>query len=166
MSDYPNIDKRLAAIGKHTANLRLDKDFVATLKRSIERFNGLAKKGVDDDHGRGQSSIEIAFQFFNLDKAPNEYPNMTMYPIADQGPYYAVILGAGVLDTKGGAVVNPKGEVLTPNQQPIKGLYAAGNCVAHPAGAAYWGGGGTIGPAMVYGYLAGTSAATQPVRTA
>ena len=159
-----NIGKRLAGIAKHTANLKLDKDFVATLRRSIERFNTLAKKGVDEDFHRGESSIETAFQFFNLDKAPNPYPNMMMHPIADKGPYYAVILGAGVLDTKGGAVVNSKGEVLRPDNKPIKGLYAAGNCVAHPAAQAYWGGGGTIGPAMVYGYLAGTAAAGNTVK--
>ena len=43
--------------------------------------------------------------------------------------------------------------------QPIAGLYAAGNVMASAMGMTYGGGGGTLGPAMVFGYLAGQYAA-------
>ncbi|MGQ0699614.1 MAG: FAD-dependent oxidoreductase [Panacagrimonas sp.] len=159
-----NIEKRLAGIAKHTGGFELAKSFRGNLRATIKRFNQLATKGSDEDFSRGQATIEIAFQFMNAAKAPNPYPNITMHPIADQGPFYAVILGAGTLDTKGGAVVNPQGQVLDASAKPIPGLYAAGNCVAHPAGAAYWAGGGTIGPAMTFGYLAGVAASSELVK--
>lgn len=161
-----NIEARLKGIAAHTGGVKLDAAFVKTLRTNLARFNGFAKAGKDEDFQRGEATIEIAFQFMNAAKAPNAHPNITMHPIADQGPYYAVILGAGTLDTKGGAVVNPKGQVLDTNDKPIAGLFAAGNCVAHAAGQAYWAGGGTIGPAMTFGYLAGEAASREPVRAA
>lgn len=161
-----NIEARLAGIAKHTGGFRLDQTFRATLGKTIQRYNQLAKKGVDEDFSRGQATIETAFQFMNAAKAPNPYPNLTMHPMAEQGPFFAVILGAGTLDTKGGPVVNAQGQVLDATAQPIPGLYAAGNCVAAPAGAAYWAGGGTIGPAMTFGYLAGLAASAEPVKAA
>jgi 3-oxosteroid 1-dehydrogenase len=41
----------------------------------------------------------------------------------------------------------------------IPGLYAAGNVMAAPTGMVYGGAGGTLGPAVVFGFRAGTSAA-------
>jgi 3-oxosteroid 1-dehydrogenase len=91
-------------------------------------------------------------------------PNPTMYPFSETGPYYAVTLGASCLGTKGGPRINTKSQIVRPDGTPIPGLYGAGNCIASPAGAAYWGGGSTLGPALTHGYLAGKHVTTERVR--
>jgi predicted oxidoreductase len=88
-----------------------------------------------------------------------------MAAISDKGPYYCILVCGATLDTKGGPKINDKAQIIDPQGAPIPGLYGAGNCIASPAGQAYWSGGGTIGPAMVYGYLAGLNAAQEPVKT-
>lgn len=149
------LKERLARMAAKTGGFTLDEAFLENLEATIARYNGFARSGKDDDFSRGEAAIETAFQFMNAAPAENPYPNRMMHPLADKGPYHAVILGAGTLDTKGGPVVNPRGQVLGTDGKPIAGLYAAGNCVAHPAGQAYWAGGGTLGPALTFGWLAG-----------
>jgi succinate dehydrogenase/fumarate reductase flavoprotein subunit len=73
--------------------------------------------------------------------------------------FYAVQVYSGALGTKGGPRTDGNGQVLDVDGRPIQGLYAAGNAMASVMGMTYGGAGGTLGPAIVFGYLAGRHAA-------
>ena len=64
-----------------------------------------------------------------------------------------------MLGTNGGARTDGSGRVLDHDGVVIPGLYAAGNAMGCPTGGIYAGAGGTLGPALTYGYLAGRHAA-------
>ena len=86
-------------------------------------------------------------------------PAATLGPL-DTPPFYAVQVYSGVLGTKGGPRTDRNGQVLDVDGEPIPGLYAAGNAMASAMGMTYGGAGGTLGPAVVFGYLAGRHAAS------
>jgi succinate dehydrogenase/fumarate reductase flavoprotein subunit len=147
------IDARLAKLveeGKLGSTVRLRPDFAAKTEETRQRFNGFARSGKDLDFNRGDNEVDHCFE-----KAqPNGMPNATMHPLADKGPYHAIIIAGGTLDTKGGPQVNARAQVLDNGGAPIPSLYGAGNCIAAPTANAYYGGGGTLGPALTWGYLA------------
>jgi succinate dehydrogenase/fumarate reductase flavoprotein subunit len=155
------IRDRLAEVAQHTGGFRLADGFVAGLKETVERYNSFAASGRDLDFHRGETPIQL---FWGGTSRPGNEMNSTMFPFQGHGPYHAVILGGGALDTKGGPRTDCNARVLDFAGNPIPGLFGAGNCVAAPAGQAYWAAGGTIGPALVFGYLAGQAAAGEPTR--
>jgi len=148
------IDARLAQIADRTGNFRLDPEFASRLSATVARFNEYAKTGVDPDFERGRTASRRA----------GAAPNPTMYPLASGGPYYAVLIGAGTRDTNGGPVINAKAQIIRMDGTPIPGLYGAGNCIASPVGQGDWGAGGTLGPAITFGAIAGKYAAAEPVK--
>ena len=68
---------------------------------------------------------------------------------------------SSTLGTKGGPRTNRDGAVLDVDGRVIAGLYAAGNVMAGPTGMVYGGAGGTLGPAIVFGFNAGRHAAAR-----
>lgn len=129
-------------------------DFAAQLRATLGRFNTFADSGVDLDFHRGETPIQAAWQ------GPlRGSPNPTMSPINLHGPLYCIPLGAALLDTSSGPVIGPDAGVLRHNGSVIPRLFGAGNCVAGPVGQGYWGAGGTIGPALTFGFVAGRNAA-------
>ncbi len=125
------------------------------LTRTIEAWNRHVAAGSDPDFGRGSS----AYDGYWGDDTATTPAGKTLGPI-DTAPYYAVPVGVGAMGTKGGPRTDSDARVLHVNGEPIPGLFAAGNAMGGPTGRAYGGAGGTIGPAMVFGYRAGHAAAT------
>jgi succinate dehydrogenase/fumarate reductase flavoprotein subunit len=158
-----NIDARLAQLKTKTGGFQLDSNFGENLKKTVTRFNDFANTGVDTDFHRGEYAYDREWTTFpptvpGVQWPPKDSKNYTMYPLSTNGPYHAIILGAGTLDTNGGPIINHKAQVIDTENKPIPGLYGAGDCIASPTANAYWGGGSTIGPAMTYGYIAGINA--------
>jgi len=153
----PALDQRLARLEPQIARFRVAPGFGAELAETVSRFNGFAREGVDPEFRRGETVHEALFH--GPARPGHELPNPTLHPLAEQGPYFAIILAAGTYGTRGGPEIDPNARVLHASGRPIEGLYGAGNCVASPAGGGYWGGGAQIGPALIYGAIAGEHAA-------
>ena len=77
----------------------------------------------------------------------------------DAGGLGAVEVEAGALGTCGGPKTDADARVVDLRGNPIDGLYAASNAMAGVTAGAYGGGGGTLGPGMTFGYIAGRHAA-------
>jgi 3-oxosteroid 1-dehydrogenase len=126
----------------------------AGLGEAIGRFNAHCADGHDPDFGRGDSTFDRWWG----DPYLKGRPEATLGPL-DAGPYYAVEIHSGCLGTKGGPQVDVNGQALDVDGLTIPGLYAAGNAMGSPFGMTYGGPGGTLGPAMVFGYIAALHAA-------
>jgi succinate dehydrogenase/fumarate reductase flavoprotein subunit len=151
------LDARLEELGPRIGHVRLGDGFAARLRASIERFNGFARAGVDEDFHRGETPIELAMTHGPVHPG-NDLPSPLMYPLADRGPYYATILAPSSIDTKGGAITDAACRVIGHDGTAIGGLYGVGNCVASPSGQAYLAGGSTFGPFLTWGWVAARSA--------
>lgn len=124
------------------------------LEATVQHWNQLVENGSDTDFGRGES----AFDCWWGDPHAKGTRQATLGPL-EHGPFYALPVNSGALGTKGGPQIDRNGQVVGINGEKIPGLYAAGNVMASPFGMTYGGPGGTLGPAMVFGYLAGQDAA-------
>ncbi len=162
------IDSRLGEIASHTGGVSLAPSFTDNLGKTIKKFNGFARSGKDADFQRGEAAYDSEWhQVFSPMKADsgwpaNEGPSVTMHPFRDEGPYYAMILVAGALDTCGGPAIDAGARVLDTADKPIPGLYGAGNCIASPSGEAYYGAGHTLGLSMTFGFIAANTAHDEP----
>ena len=121
------------------------------LEETVATWNAQVADLDDADFHRGKSINDTHWG----DGTRTE--SATLGPI-DKPPYYAVQVRPGALGTKGGPLTNANAQVLNLDGEIIQGLYAAGNAMASAMGMAYGGAGGTLGPCMVFGYLAGRHA--------
>lgn len=163
------IDERLQQFSAFTGGIRLDESFKTNLSETLQRYNRMAENGKDLDFGRGDYEYDVDwFNYLKPHKSDKweltKSQNPTLYPMLEEGPYYAVILAPGTLGTNGGPVINRHGQVWDHDDQVIEGLYGAGNCIASPAADSYWAGGATIGSAMTFGMLAGEHAAASAIK--
>ena len=126
----------------------------AGLQDTVKKMNRYAETGVDEDFGRGGNVFDRYYGDSNIT------PNPCLAPIA-KGPYYAMPIQGGDIGTKGGLLTNEHAQVVKPDGQVIEGLYAIGNTSASVLGTTYPGAGGTLGPAMTFGYVAALNAAAK-----
>ena len=79
----------------------------------------------------------------------------------DTPPYYAVRLSPAVVALTGyGPRIDAEARVLrAADGDPVPGLYAAGEVTGNVLGPQYLGGGNAIGSALIFGRIAGRSAA-------
>ncbi len=123
----------------------------AALRPTVERYNGHSERGFDADFGRGSYAWDrYGAGFISV--------RDQLRPLTE-APFYAVPVEVGCLGTKGGLKTDRDARVLKADGSgPIDGLFAAGNAAANPFGLAYPSGGATVGPALVFGWLAGEAA--------
>lgn len=138
------LDKLAAQIGVDAAGLQ----------ETVKKVNHYSETGIDEDFGRGGNVFDRYYGDINVS------PNPCLAPLT-KGPYYAMPMQAGDIGTKGGLLTNKYAQVVKPDGQVIPGLYAIGNTSASVMGTTYPGAGGTLGPAMTFGYIAALDAAHQ-----
>lgn len=151
--DAPDWIRRADTLAELAAQIEVDAD---GLEETVARFNEGVARGEDPEFERGVS----AYDSYNGDRW-EKAPFTTLGPI-DTPPYYAAQIESGALGTKGGPKTNTKAQVLRATGGVIPGLYAVGNAMAGATAMVYGGAGGTLGPGMTFGYIAGKSAAEEP----
>ncbi|ETN44665.1 uncharacterized protein HMPREF1541_10335 [Cyphellophora europaea CBS 101466] len=127
------------------------------LLATVQRFNGFAKNGRDEDFGRGGTAMDRLAGDAAAAAGPN--PNLGTL---EKAPFYAIRIYPGDIGTKGGLLTDEHARVLNERGEAIPGLYAAGNTSASVMGRHYAGAGATIGPAVVFAALAVDHAAGSP----
>jgi len=122
---------------------------------TVRGFNAQAAGGVDADFGRG----EHLWDRFSSRVVVGGVTAAPLRPLTDP-PYYAIEVLPGCQGTKGGLRTDGCGRVIRAGSDHfIPGLYAAGNAAAYPFGLGYPGPGAVLGPALVFGWIAGETAA-------
>ncbi len=125
----------------------------ARLEETVTRWNGFVRAGRDEDFARGERAYDGCG--FVGDPWSHDPSRGTI----EKGPFYAVPVVPGDVSTYGGAVTDSDGRVLRADGSVIAGLYATGTSTASVMGNVYAGAGASIGPSLVFGYIAARHAA-------
>lgn len=118
------------------------------LRETLQRFNRFARAGTDEEFGRGGTD----YQRITAGDL-NHGPNPCLGPI-ETPPFYAVRLYPGDMGAATGLVTDEQARVLRKSGGVIERLYACGNDMHSVMGGNYPGPGITIGPAIVFAYIA------------
>jgi succinate dehydrogenase/fumarate reductase flavoprotein subunit len=118
------------------------------LVATVARFNQFAKAGVDQDFGRGSTDYQ-RITAGDMNHAPNPCLGALETP-----PFYAVRLFPGDIGAATGFVTDESACVLRQDGSRIEKLYACGNDMHSVMGGNYPGPGITLGPAIVFAYIA------------
>lgn len=112
----------------------------AGLSGTLERYNTFAADGVDRQCGK--------------------HPRF-LHPVAVAPFYGAELRPSTVCTTAFGLRITPDAQVLSHDDRPIPGLYAAGECTGNVVGPNYFGSGNNYANCCAMGRIAGHSAATR-----
>jgi succinate dehydrogenase/fumarate reductase flavoprotein subunit len=126
------------------------------LEKSAAAINGYAMSGKDPDFHKGDREIDREIG------DPNHGPNPCLGPI-ETAPFYAIKIFPGDGSTTVGVAIDATCRVQDQSGAPIPGLYAVGldaNSIWRGKSPAH---GCNVGPAMVLGFIAGSSLAQRPV---
>ena len=126
------------------------------LARAVADNNAFAQTGVDTQFQRGVTAYQQ-----NIGDAAAGGPNPNLGAISE-GPYYAVKLYPGDIGAAQGLQTNEHAQVLNAQGQVIAGLYAVGNDMNSIMGGVYPAPGITIGPGLVFAFLAARHALASP----
>lgn len=122
------------------------------LRDTVAQMNSFAREGQDPQFQRGVTAYQR-----NIGDAAAGHANANLGPI-ETAPFYAVRLYPGDIGAAMGLETDAAARVRGTDGQPIPGLYAVGNDMQSMMGGAYPGPGITVGPGMVFGYLAARDA--------
>jgi 3-oxosteroid 1-dehydrogenase len=125
----------------------------AKLRATVDRFNGFARQGRDEDFGRGGRVYDRWLGDPTRSGAAQSLGEIS------EGPFYAMPVYPGDVSTFGGLVTDAQARVLRPDGQPIAGLYATGTTTASVMGSRSPGAGASIGPGFTFAYIAAKDAA-------
>lgn len=125
----------------------------AAFEATVQAFNADAQRGVDSAFGRGGDIYQR-----HLGDGAHQ-PNPCVAPLLD-APFYAVSVFPADLGMAAGVVTDAHARALRGDGTPINGLYACGNDMHSVMNGAYPGPGITLGPALVFGYLAASHASS------
>ena len=110
----------------------------SVLRKTFDRYNSMAKNGVDEDFGKKES-------YFGA--------------YSEEGPYYLVQVIPSITDIMGGIKTNYDYEVIREDGSTIENLYAIGSMSNRPFYNQWYVSGSFLTFAAVAGQLAGTHAA-------
>jgi succinate dehydrogenase/fumarate reductase flavoprotein subunit len=124
----------------------------AGLERTAATVNGYAISGTDADFHKGERQIDREIG------DPKHGPNPCLGPV-EKAPFYAIKIYPGDGSTTVGLRIDAQCRVLGSSSEPLPGLYAAGldaNSIWRGKSPAH---GCNVGPAMVLGFITGSSLA-------
>jgi succinate dehydrogenase/fumarate reductase flavoprotein subunit len=136
--EAPSIGALAAAIGVEPS----------ALSKTVNDYNGHARKGIDPAFGRGTSIYQRHLG------DPSHSPNPCVAPI-ERPPFYALRIYPADLGTAIGLRTDGHARVLSKDGAVLAGLYACGNDMGSIMNGNYPGPGITLGPALTFGYIAG-----------
>ncbi len=123
----------------------------AALAATVERFNGFARAGRDEDFHRG----DHVYHDWLGDPLDENSPTLGAL---EKGPFYAIPVYPGDVGTYGGMVTDTEARVLREDGSVIEGLYATGVSTASVMGGNAPGAGASIGPSLTWAWVAANHA--------